>query len=175
LLIATLVLHTIGPQTVLLLPGFVQGMVEHLGFSEEQAGYVASAELWGMTVSAIAMMYLVSRVNWRHILVLALGLLILANGLSIFLTDYIAFMSIRFVSGVGGGAIVALAYATFGMTAKADRNFGLGIMFVLVYSALVFPLMPMIYSSVGMTGMLIFFTTIAVIGLPFVRHMPTSC
>jgi len=174
LLVATILIHTIGPQTVLLLPGFVQGMVEYIGFSDQQAGYVVSAELWGMTVATIAMMFLVSRVNWRYMFLLSLGILIAGNFLSIFLMDYSTFLVIRFFTGLGGGAIVALSYATFGLTAKADRNFGLGIMFVLVYSAVVYPFMPSIYAAVGMEGMLAFFSLFAVVGLPFVRQMPIS-
>jgi len=174
LLVAAILVHTIGPQTVLLLPGFVQGMVEYIGFTDQQAGYVVAAELGGMTVATIAMMILVSRVNWRHMIALALGILIAGNFLSIFLMDYSSFLVVRFFTGLGGGAIVALTYATFGLTTKADRNFGLGIMFVLVYSAVVYPFMPFIYTNVGMEGMLIFFALFAVVGLPFVRYLPTS-
>jgi len=174
LLVATILIHTIGPQTVLLLPGFVQGMVEYIGFSDQQAGYVVSAELWGMTIATIAMMLLVSRVNWRHMIALSLGIMIVGNLLSVFLMDFSAFLVVRFFTGLGGGAIVALTYATFGLTAKADRNFGLGITFVLVYSAAIYPFMPWIYANVGMEGMLIFFSLFAVVGLPFVRHIPAS-
>jgi len=174
LLIAALLIHAIGPQTVLLLPGFVQGMVEYIGFTDQQAGYVVSSELWGMTVAAIAMMFLISRVNWQHMIAFALCILVVANALSVFLTDYFAFLVIRFFAGIGAGAIVALCYATFGLTARADRNFGLGIVFVLVYSAIVYPFMPFIFSKVGIEGLLIFFSLVAVAGLPFVRHMPTS-
>jgi len=174
LLFATLLLHTIGPQTVLLLPGFVQGMVEYMKFTDQQAGYIVSAELWGMTVATIVMMLLISRVNWRHMFALSLGVLIIGNFLSMFLMDYTAFMIVRFFAGLGGGAIVVLCYATFGLTAKADRNFGLGIMFVLVYSAVVFPFMPFIYTKVGMEGMLFLFGAFACVGLPFVRLMPNS-
>jgi predicted MFS family arabinose efflux permease len=174
LLVAALLLHTIGPQTVLLLPGFVQGMVEHIGFTDQQAGYIVSTEMWGMTVSAIAMMFLVSRVNWRLMFRLSLGLLMVGNFLSAFVTDYSTFQVLRFFTGMGGGAIVALCYATFALTAKADRNFGLGIMFVLVYSAAVYPLLPLVFAHVGMSGLLLFFGIFAVVGLPFVRQMPTS-
>jgi len=173
-LVAALLVHTIGPQTVLLLPGFVQGMVEYIGFTDQQAGYVVSAELSGMTVATILIMFLVSRVNWRHVFALALGILIVGNFLSVFLMDYSSFMVVRFFTGLGGGAIVALSYAIFGLTAKADRNFGLCIMFVLVYSAIVYPFMPFIYTKIGMEGMLVFFGVFAIVGLPFVRLLPTS-
>ena len=44
-LFAVLLIHTIGPQTAVVLPGFVQGLVESLGFDDKQAGFIVSAEL----------------------------------------------------------------------------------------------------------------------------------
>ena len=174
LIVAALIIHTIGPQTVLLLPGFVQGLVEYAGFSEQEAGFIASAELMGMTCATIAMMFLVARVNWRHVFALSLLLLIFGNIASIFITDMRLFCAVRFITGIGGGFIVSLSYTVFGLTAKADRNFGLGIFFVLVYSAVVYPLLPWIFSNFDLAGLLVFFAAFALVGLPFVRMMPVS-
>ena len=128
----------------------------------------------GMTLGTIAMMYLVSRSNWRVIFTISLLLLIFGNILTIFINNFYAFCCIRFITGIGGGFIVSLSYTVFGLTAKSDRNFALGIFFVLLYSAVVYPLLPFIFNSAGMTGLLIFFACFAVVGLPFVRIMPTS-
>ena len=174
LIVAALIIHTIGPQTVLLLPGFVQGLVEYAGFSEQEAGFIASAELMGMTCATITMMFLVARVNWRHVFALSLLLLIFGNIASIFITDMRLFCAVRFITGIGGGFIVSLSYTVFGLTAKADRNFGLGIFFVLVYSAVVYPFLPWIFSNFDLAGLLVFFAAFALVGLPFVRMMPVS-
>ena len=174
LIVAALIIHTIGPQTVLLLPGFVQGLVEYVGFSEADAGFIASAEMIGMTCATIAMMFLVGRVNWRHVFAISLLLMIFGNIISIFITDMYLFCAVRFITGIGGGFIVSLSYTVFGLTAKADRNFGLGIFFVLVYSAIVYPFLPWIFGSFGMPGLLLFFAAFALVGLPFVRMMPVS-
>ena len=174
LIVAALIIHTIGPQTVLLLPGFVQGLVEYVGFTEADAGFIASAEMIGMTCATIAMMFLVGRVNWRHVFAISLLLLIVGNIASIFITDMYLFCALRFITGIGGGFIVSLSYTVFGLTAKADRNFGLGIFFVLVYSAVVYPFLPWIFGSFGMPGLLLFFAAFALVGLPFVHMMPVS-
>ena len=174
LLVAALLIHTIGPQTVLLLPGFVQGLVEYAGFSAADSGFIAAAELLGMTGATLAMMLLVGRVNWRHVFALSLLLLICGNIASIFITDMRLFCAVRFLTGIGGGFIVSLSYTVFGLTAKADRNFGLGIFFVLVYSAVVYPFLPWLLGNFGMAGLLFFFASFALVGLPFVRMMPVS-
>ena len=174
LLVATLVIHTVGPQTVIVLPGFVQGLVEYVGFSDQQAGVIASAEMWGMASATLIMMYLFSRVAWRKIFAISLLLMLVGNLASMFASGLYAYCSCRFLVGLGGGAIVAVSYAVFGLTSKADRNFGLGIMFVLVYGAVVFPLMPGLLSAMGMNGVLLFFASLAAIALFFVRYMPDS-
>ena len=45
-LFALLLVHTIGPQTVIILPGLIQGYVEQLRFTEQDAGFLASIETW---------------------------------------------------------------------------------------------------------------------------------
>ena len=174
LIVAALIIHTIGPQTVLLLPGFVQGLVEYVGFSDREAGFIASSELMGMTCATIAMMFLVARVNWRHVFALSLLLLIFGNIATIYITEFYVFCVVRFLTGIGGGFIVSLSYTVFGLTARADRNFGLCIFFVLVYSAVVYPFLPWIFTSFNMAGLLVFFALFATVGLPFVRIMPAT-
>ncbi|MCG8443432.1 MAG: MFS transporter [Caulobacterales bacterium] len=174
LIVAALIIHTIGPQTVLVLPGFVQGLVEYVGFTDQQAGFIASTELMGMTAGTIAMMALVGRANWRVVFLVSLALIAAGNFASIVLTDFYALCAARFVIGVGGGFIVSLSYTVFGLTAKADRNFALGIFFVLLYAAVVYPFLPVIFSGAGLAGLLIFMGAFAIVGLPFVRYMPRS-
>ncbi len=171
---AVLLIHTIGPQTVIVLPGFVQGLVDYAGFSDKQAGFISSAEMTGMAGATVVMMFMVSRVNWRHVFLISLLLIVIGNFASIYVRDFTLLSALRFLVGVGGGWIVALSYAVFGMTRKPDRNFGFAILFVLIYGAVVFPAMPPAYESLGFTGVLVFFGAFAICGLPFVRFMPTS-
>ena len=171
-LIALLVIHTVAPQTVLVLPGFVQGLVEYAGFSDKQAGFIASVEFWSMTAGVISMMFLVSRINWRKALTASLLLMIIGNLVSIPVRDFYQFCAVRSLVGYGAGVIVVLSYAFLGMTRKSDRNFGLAIFFVTVYAAAVFPVIPSLFSLGGLTALLIFFTIAATIALPFLRYMP---
>ena len=86
-LFALLLIHTIGPQMVVVLPGLVQGYVEQLGYSEQDAGFLASIETWGMFFATFAMMALISRVNWRTLLGASLIAMILANVGSILINE----------------------------------------------------------------------------------------
>jgi len=174
LLVATLVVHTIGPQMVLVLPGFVQALVEYAGFSEGSAGFVASAEMFGMMAGAALLMVLMSKINWRILFYGALTILLVTNIASIFSYDQWSMMILRFCAGTAGGLLVSLSYTVFGMTDRPDRNFALGIFFVLLYGAVVYPFLPTLFAWGGLMGLMIFMAACTVLGFFFVHILPTK-
>ncbi len=171
-LAALLLVHTIGPQTIIVLPALTQGYVEYRGASEGFAGLAASVEAWGISIAALCMMYLITRMSWRLLMRGALLAMMFANGLSLFdLNDTLLFVS-RFVAGFGGGIIVAVSYAMIGQTERTQRNFGLAIALVLIYGAVAFPLLSFLYKIWGLQGAFGFFACFACFGLPFVKLLP---
>ena len=174
LLCAALLIHTIGAQSLVVLPGLVQGFIERGGFTDKQAGLIASSETSGMALATVLMMFLVKKVGWRLVFLVSLILLIAGNFACISVRDFVPFCAIRCLVGIGAGALIALSYGVIGMTNKPDRNFGLCIMFVLTYGSVVFSVMPSLYQSVGLSGVLALFAALGVVGLPCVRFMPDS-
>jgi MFS family permease len=164
----------VGPEVFILQPGFVQGMVQYLGFSEKGAGYIASAEMWGLAITTVILTFLASRFNWRHIFTLSLIVIIIGNLMSLLVTSPISFGTWRFLTGLGCGGLVSLSFTVIGLTDNPDRNFGYYIMWVLIYGALGLLLMPTAYSVVGMRGVLIFFAILPAAGLLLVRFLPVS-
>ena len=57
----------IAPEVFIVQPGFVQGLVQYLGFDDQGAGYVASAEMFGLAATTILMTFVAHRVNWRTV------------------------------------------------------------------------------------------------------------
>ena len=174
LLLSAMLLVVIGMAVFIVQPGFVQGLVEYAGFDDRQAGYIASAEMFGIALATIIMTVLASRVNWHRICYGALVIVFTGNLISVTITDFEAFSTVRFVIGIGSGALISLGYAIVGLTDNPDRNFGYMIVLVLVYSALVLLAMPLAYGLVGMSGMLVFFAILGLTGLPLVANLPTS-
>jgi len=173
-LFALLLIHTIGPQMVVVLPGLVQGYVERLGYSEKDAGFLASMETWGMFVATFVMIVLISRVNWRTLMAGSLLTMILANVGSMLIHDTVALYVLRFIAGFGGATIVVVSYAMIGLTIRKNRNFGWALFFVLLYGAVVFPILPKIYALFGINGAFFLFAAFAACGLPFVRGLPVA-
>ena len=67
-LFATIYLAVIGAAVFIVQPGFIQGLVELYGFSEQQAGYIASAEVWGIALTTVVMALGGHNFSWLKIL-----------------------------------------------------------------------------------------------------------
>ena len=52
---AAILMGVVGPEVFIVQPGFVQGLVEYLGFDDKTAGYVASGEMFGIAATTILM------------------------------------------------------------------------------------------------------------------------
>src|SRR5215470_4086174 len=78
-LIAAILVGVIGPEVFIVQPGFVQGLVEHLGFDDRSAGYVASIEVWGITATTVLMTFFAHHFNWRKVITVSLVLVAISN------------------------------------------------------------------------------------------------
>lgn len=171
---AAILMGVIGPEVFIVQPGFVQGLVVQLGFSDQQAGYIASAEMFGIATTTILLTFLAHRLNWRVVFAAALLIMFFANALSTLTVDFQTFTTLRFIAGFGAGGLVSLSFAAIGLTSNPDRNFGYLIMWVLIYGAIALLLMPTAYELTGMAGVLWFFALFPLVGLPFLRFLPTT-
>lgn len=173
-LTAALVMAVVGPEVFIVQPGFVQGLVAYLGFSDQKAGFVASAEMFGIAATTILLTFAASRFNWRVVCATSLLVMAVANLLCVFTDNLALFTGLRVLAGLGAGGLVSLSFTIVGLTAKPDRNFGYLIMWVLTYGAIALYLMPTAYAFVGMDGVLIFFGVFPLAALAFVRYLPVS-
>ncbi len=173
-IVSIIYIAVIAPCVFILQPGYVQGLVVYLGFSEEQAGYIASAEMFGLAFTTILLNFISSRFNWRKLTALFLVVCTTGNLLSISLTDFSSLAAVRFFTGMGSGGLMSLTFAMMGLSRHSDRNFGYIIVWVLSYGALGILAMPTAFELVGMNGVLTFFALFCASGLFFNRYLPYS-
>jgi MFS family permease len=152
----------------------VQGLVEYLGFDDQGAGYTASAEMFGLATTTILMTFIAHRVNWRTVIFGSLVTMFIANVACTLTTDVNTFVTLRFLAGLGAGSLVSLSFAAIGLTRNPDRNFGLLIMWVLTYGAIVLWAMPSAYEMFGFNSVIWFFALFPLVAMPFIRHLPDS-
>jgi predicted MFS family arabinose efflux permease len=171
---AAMFIVIIGMDTFIVQPGFVQGLVDKGGFAEQQAGYIASAEMFGIAASTVAMIWLTSRARWRTLITAALIADAAGNLLCMGMSSFGEFIAIRFVVGMASGILISTGYAVIGLAQNPDRYFGLLITWVLVYGALGVFAMPSAFSRFGLKGVLVVLGLLAVSGLIAVRRLPNA-
>ena len=173
-LLSIIYLSVIGASVFIVQPGFVQGLVEYYQFSEQQVGYIASIEVWGIAVTAVAMALGVHNYSWRASLRISIVLFVVGNLASIVSQDPMIFGAFRFLAGLGAGGLVSLTFTIMGLTRLPDRNFGYLIMGVLTYGALGLWIMPTAFDWVGISGVIVFFALFGASGWSCLRYMPDS-
>ena len=118
-------LATAGLFYVNIMAAIVDGLVAGLGLSEQEAGSIGSANIYGASLGALMAVLVVKRVSWRPLAYsLLLGLLAI-DLLSIFVSSGEALLGIRFFHGIIGGLLTGMAFALIARTADPDRAFGM--------------------------------------------------
>ena len=173
-LFAAIYLSVIGASVFIVQPGFVQGMVEFYGFTEQQAGYIASTEIWGLALTTVLLAFGGHTLSWQSILKASLVLFMGGNLASLASDDLMVFGALRFLTGVGSGGLVALTFTIIGLTRLPDRNFGYLIMGVLVYGALGLWAMPTAFELIGIKGVIVFFALFGATGWFGLPYLPDS-
>ncbi len=173
-LFATIYLSVIGAAVFIVQPGFVQGLVEFYGFSEQEVGYIASAEIWGIALTTLVLALGGHTISWQKILRISVVLFVLGNLASLLTTAMLPFSILRFVTGLGSGGMVSLTFTIIGITRLPDRNFGFLIMGVLTYGAFGLWVMPSAFTTIGMDGVIVFFALFGASGWLCLAHLPDS-
>lgn len=119
------VVYPLGPAAVILMPMLVGGVIDHLGFTEQQAGYVASLEGLGLVLAALVAALWIRRVSWTTALAAGCIATALLNVVTAHLDSFAPFLVTRFLAGFAGGSVFALSVAALGDNRHPDRAFGI--------------------------------------------------
>jgi predicted MFS family arabinose efflux permease len=150
------------------IPVISTAWVELLGFTEEQVGRVAGADLGGLSAGAVLTSVLIRTWN-RHLLLLIGGLIAIAtNGLCTVFVDYETVLWLRFGAGVGSGIYTAVAVATLGGSSHPARAFNYMLFLFAFSQAAELYVLP----KLSMNGIYWVFIGFFILGMLFVRCIP---
>jgi predicted MFS family arabinose efflux permease len=107
-----------------IIPAIVDGLKEGLSFTDQQAGFATSANVYGAAVGALLIVFIVKRIDWRRVSYALLSALIITDLLSMLITSPEPMIAIRFVHGCFGGALVGTGFSVIARTLHPDRTFG---------------------------------------------------
>lgn len=150
------------------LPVISTSWVTNLGFSDEQVGYVASADLLGLAIGAVLAYFVVARFDRRWLTLVSAGIAIAANLLCIYYQSYEATLGLRFAAGTGSGIYTGIAVATIGGHSRPAFAFGMELFAFAGSQGAELKFLP--YLSIE--GMYLAFAAAFAIGLLFITWLP---
>ncbi len=168
-------LATAGLFYVNIMPALVDGLIKGLGFSNQDAGFVGSANVYGAAAGALAAVFLVKRIAWKPASLLLLAGLISIELISMVIREPGLLIGTRFVHGLVGGLLVGIGFSIMARTDQADKTFG---MLLLVQFGLggfgVMLLPPLVpeYGTKVLFMSLIAFDLVTLLMLPFLGAYP---
>jgi len=164
----SLYMTLVGYAVLVGVPVISTAWVELLGFTEEQVGRVAGADLGGLSFGAVIASLLVARMNRRLLVLISVAIVILSNGLCMVYVDYETVLWLRVGAGIGSGIYTAVAVATLGGSSNPARAYNL-MLFAFAFSqALEMQVLPML----TMNGIYLAFIGCYLVGLPFLHWVP---
>ena len=119
------ILYPLGPAAVILAPLIVGGVIDEYGFTDAQAGLIASMDGLGLVIGLLAGALWVRKVSWPRMLLLGLAAYAAANALSATTDTAGALVAMRLLCGFCGGSVFAIINAALGDNRQPDRAFGI--------------------------------------------------
>lgn len=118
-------LATAGLFYVNIMPAIVNGLIEALGYSNQQAGSVASANVYGAAFGALCIVPFVRRMLWQPVALVFLLVLVGIDLASLAISQPNTLVAVRFLHGFVGGMLVGTAFSVMARTEQPDRSFGM--------------------------------------------------
>lgn len=170
-------LTTAGIFYINIMPALVSGLKQGLNFTNQQAGFVSSANLYGAAAGALLAVFIVKHIDWKKWAYFLLIAILCIDFASIFINLPNIMIPVRGVHGLVGGLLVGIGFAVISRTENADKTFGyllliqwglggLGIMYL--------PAMVPEYGTTALFVALMSFTFISLLMLPFLQHYPVA-
>jgi MFS family permease len=170
-------LASAGIYYVNIMPALVDGLIQGAGFTNRQAGLVASSNIYGAALGALAAVFFVKRIAWKRVAYLLLASLITIDLLSMLLQHFLPLVVMRFGHGVFGGMLVGVGFSIIARTSHTDRTFGylLLVQFGLGgLGMLVLPPLVPLYGTFVLFLALILFAVVTLSMLPFLTAYPVA-
>jgi len=170
-------LATAGLFYVNIMPALVNGLIDALGFTNQQAGAIGSANMYGAAVGALTIVFVIKHLRWKLAAVAFLAGLITIDVLSMSISDAGTLMIVRFIHGLVGGMLVGTGFAIIARTTNIDRTFGV-LLFVQFglggLGVMILPGLVPTYGTAVLFFALIAFSVITLIMLPFLPDYPVK-
>ena len=155
-----------------LLPVWAGIFVDEYGFSSGQIGYLLAADMAASTVGSALSRFWIHRILWRPMLFFVVTLSLVSNFACIAFDEFLPLLGLRYLAGIGMGAMSAFSFVVFGSAANPDREFSLSLVVQIILGALLL-LFAIRYSQVnGVASTFVVLGVFSASFLPFILLAP---
>src|SRR5579864_1884935 len=155
-----------------IIPALVDGVKQGLGFTNKQAGMVASFNVYGAAFGAFLIAFIVTHVNWRTTAYAFLFGLIGMDLLSMLVKTPSLLMGTRFVHGVIGGMLVGLSFSIIARTVAPDRTFGMLLLVQTLTGGIGIMTLPLLVPRFGTSVLFVAMILFSVTTLAMLQFLP---
>ena len=156
---------TVSLWPLMIMPIVVGSYVDHLGYSDEQAGWLSSINLAGIALITLLVSFCLKWFSLRRLASCGLLLLIVADIASVFIHHATAFACLRFIAGLGGGATAAAAAAAIARSDTPEKGYSIYIAFQFLLPAIAIYLLAQYASSLAYEGMMFWLIACEILAL----------
>lgn len=153
-------------------PLIVSAMVASFSFSEQQSGFIASADMAGYTFGAVVSFLVIAKINWKRLTWLSLLLMLIANLVCSQLDEFLFLLPLRFLSGVGGGMVTAVMLSVIARTRNPEAIYGLWFAVLSLISVIGMALFPGLLQQAGLGAAFFVLAVMVAVCLPFLNAVP---
>ncbi len=165
---------SLGNFSIFSAPIYIGGLIDGLGFNENQAGLISTLEIGAVASTCILLSRWLSRVSLRYLAISGILLILVSNLVTFWLEDYLTITLTRIIAGTGAGLCLAATSALISRMADPDRIVGI----ILAINTLIMILM---LSTMGyakslwmFNGFVGLFTLAALLLFPLLFLLPTE-
>lgn len=171
-ILAMVIFYVLASAVFAVLPLLVGATVELLGFTAKQAGWIGGADMFGGTVSALCVSFIVPRGKWRLLIVSGIVILTVADVFSGLAQHFPSLLLSRIVAGLGEGVVLTIATVSIAETRNPDRVYAFAAAGLVAYGSPALYLMPSLLAAQGLRGVFWFLAALTAVTTPLVRCVP---
>jgi predicted MFS family arabinose efflux permease len=168
-LFAAVYASVVSEYSLLVMPFIVGAMIDSYGASEQLAGRIVSLQLLGMAISAVGASMLMRRIDRLRAMVAMTAIVVLSNVLCAMMVPLPVMIAARFATGIGEGALMAIAGAVAAATPDPRRAFSIIGFAVALAAAAALVATPWLVELSGRAGTFWFLAGFSALSLPFLR------
>ncbi|SDT17970.1 Predicted arabinose efflux permease, MFS family [Pseudomonas asplenii] len=146
--------------------------VDQLGLSLNEIGPVFASELIAMAFACGASAMLMPRINRQCYALMAIVLMIISNIASCYANRFVELVVLRLCAGLGGGAAMAVVYASAALRSSKDATFAVINIGNLIWGVLLVSSMPLVLGHGGVASCFLLLGVASVIAAFGIRRIP---